>query len=334
MNNKHTKTIRKLGFPEASEIETTGRLSISDVFPKSKKRCGIYCFKKSNETYYIGQAVDVVRRFSQHRKNHENIACVWFQPVSKKNLDVVEKDLIFRAEKSGLPIINKSLVSSIIGETDLDFLVDTGMQEKWTNSTRHKTRDDDRVNPPEKYRIRYRDSFLKLKQNKIYGDLKSLLKTYIKNCIPFPRKTEMSFWEVSCLPSTNASHHPRYFALNIHQMEVFVVGYKPNTEDFWAFINTSKEKFLLDDKKIEDVLLKHQYSEIGYTDEVHYKSAGYDQIKFDFTSVKDLQQFLTEPRFITSAKLFNLRLMRKGGTIYSKFHCFDLIDDVFGESIL
>jgi hypothetical protein len=333
MNNNHTKIIHKLGFPEDAIIETVGRLSISDIFPKSKERCGIYCFKKSDETYYIGLAVDVVRRFSQHCKNHDNIVYIWFQPIPKKNLATVEKDLIFKAEKSGLPIINKSLVSSIIGETDFDFLVDRELQEKWVKSKKNIILDKDRVNPPEKYRIRYRDSFLKLKKNEIYPELKVLLKTYIKTCIPFPRKTEMSFWEVSCLPSTNASHHPRYFALNINQMEVFVVGYLHSTRDFWAFVNTSKENFLLGDN-IEDISADHEYSDIEYSDERQYRAAGYDQMQFRFTSMEELQLFLTEPRFIRSAKLFNIRLMRKGGTIYSKFHCFDLVDDVLGKSVL
>lgn len=332
MNKIHAKIIQELGFPETSIIETAGRLSISDVFPKSKKRCGIYCFKKSNETYYIGQAVDVVRRFSQHCKNHDNIVCIWFQPIPQRNLDTVEKDLIFRAEESGLPIVNKSLVSSIVGETDFDLLVDRETQEKWLSFQETIILDEDKVNPPEKYRIRYRDSFLKFKKNEIYNDLSTLLKTYIKNCIPFPRKTEMSFWEVSCLPSTNASHHPRYFALNINQMEVFVVGH--SAEGFWAFINTSKESFLLEDNSIEDVSAEHDYSDVGFNDEINYKAAGYDQVQFDFTSVKELQQFLTEPRFIRSARLFNLRLMRKGGTIYSKFHCFDLVDDILDQPAL
>jgi hypothetical protein len=330
MNKNQKRIVQELGFAETSEIETIGRLSISDVFPKSKPRCGIYCFMKANETYYIGQAVDVVRRFSQHCKNHDNIVRIWFQPVPKKNLDSIERDLIFRAEQSGLPIVNKSLVSNIIGETDFDLLIDKEIQEKWVNSHQDIYLDNDRVNPPEKYRIRYRDSFLKLKKDKNYAAVKTLLRTYIKNCIPYPRKTEMSFWEVSCLPNTNASHHPRYFAVNINQMEVFVAGYKPHSENFWAFVNTSKESFLSRDT-IENIPLNHEYSKIGYNGKSDYRAAGYDQIQIDFTSIKDMLSFLTEPRFIASARSFNLRLMRKGGTIYSKFHCFDLIDDVLDE---
>lgn len=327
MNKEHVEIINKLGFLEISMIETIGRFSISDVFPKTKKRCGIYCFKKSNETYYIGQAIDVVRRFAQHRKNHDNIVCIWFQPIPKGDLDTVEKDLIYKAEESGLPLVNKSFVSSIIGETDLDLLIDEQTQEKWLNYQNNIFLDEDKVNPPEKYRIRYRDSFLKFKKLENYVDLKRLLKIYIENCIPFPRKTEMSFWEVTCLPSTNASHHPRYFAVNINFMEVFVVGYLLNTNDFWAFVNTSRENFLLKEK-IDDISFEHEYSDIEFSDEIHYKAAGHDQMSFHFVSIQELMSFLKEPRFINSARTFNLRLMRKGGTIYSKFHCFDFVDDV------
>jgi hypothetical protein len=328
--NIHIRIINELGFTTTSMIETTGRLSIADIFTKTKKRCGIYCFKKANETFYIGQAVDVVRRFAQHCKIHDNIICIWFQSVLKKDLDAFEKDLIFKAEKAGLPIVNKSLVSNIIGETDFDLLIDEQLQEKWLSFQNDSSFDEDRVNPSETYRIRYRESYQKLKRYEIYVQLKQLLKLYIKNCIPFPRKTEMSFWEVTCLPSTNASHHPRYFAVNINFMEVFVVGYRAKTKEFWAFINTSKETFIANDK-IDDVLLEHEYSNTEFSDEAHYKAAGHDQMRIHFSSMEELMFFLTEPRFIKSARIFNIRLMRKGGTIYSKFHCFDLVDDVLAE---
>ncbi len=210
-------------------IETVGRHSITDVFPKTKKRCGLYCFKKADGSYYIGQSADVVRRFAQHLKNHDSIECIWFQPIAKDGLDFAEKDLIFKAEKSGLPIINKSLVSNIIGDSDFDFLIDEQDQKNWLNMHHNVAFDEDRATIPEKYRIRYHSSFLSFKKLKNYGDLKWVLKTYIENCLPYPRKTEMSFWEVTCLPTTGASHHPRYFVVNIYWMELFVAGYMPKT---------------------------------------------------------------------------------------------------------
>lgn len=65
--------IHSLGFNYDDQKEVRGRLSISDLFPVSRGRCSIYLLKYADQTYYIGQAVDAVRRFSQHRKNYDNI---------------------------------------------------------------------------------------------------------------------------------------------------------------------------------------------------------------------------------------------------------------------
>jgi hypothetical protein len=43
----------------------------------------------SAETFYIGQAIDIVRRFSQHRKNYNNIVKFCFQPFRKGKLNEI-----------------------------------------------------------------------------------------------------------------------------------------------------------------------------------------------------------------------------------------------------
>jgi len=89
--------INSLGFLFNQHLDVKGRLSISDLFPKSKSRCGIYLLNFSDGTFYIGQAIDSVRRFSQHRKNYSNIEKFWFQPIDKNKLDETEQRLIPRS---------------------------------------------------------------------------------------------------------------------------------------------------------------------------------------------------------------------------------------------
>ncbi len=83
--------INALGFLFDQHLDVKGRISVSDLFPKSKSRCGIYLLNFSDETFYIGKAIDAVRRFSQHRKNYNNILKLWFQPIRKDELDETEQ---------------------------------------------------------------------------------------------------------------------------------------------------------------------------------------------------------------------------------------------------
>ena len=48
------------------------RLTVADLF-KPNKRCGIYVLRFCDKSYYVGQAIDVTRRYVQHIKNHTDI---------------------------------------------------------------------------------------------------------------------------------------------------------------------------------------------------------------------------------------------------------------------
>lgn len=322
--------INQLGFQFDNAFQVQGRLSISDLFPKSKSRCGIYLLNFSDNTFYIGQAVDAVRRFTQHRKNHANIEQLWFQSVRKENLDAVEQGLIHEAELNGLPLTNKTFVSNIIGDTDLDLIIPAAEQDAWLKKGTEISNDDyDLCDAVEtKYKLRYRHNFEKLKKLDKYQQIRRILSVYIKTCLPAFKKTELSFWAVSCLPSTNSGTYPRYFCVNINAMEVFVLGYERKTKEQFAFVILTG-LFFDNDGEINRLCTKYETLEI---EESTYRAAGVDQVRFSFSNLNELEDImLTEPKIINSIKELNLRLMRKGGTIYSPYHCFDLVQDVLSK---
>ncbi len=324
------KIIDKLGFQFINGFDVQGRLSISDLFPKSKNRCGIYLLNFSDKTFYIGQAVDNVKRFSQHRKNYDNIVNYWFQPVEKKNLDKIEQKLIREAEGCGLLLTNKTFVSNVIGETDLDFVISPTQQVEWLeyNKTFSNENYDLYSKVETKHKIKYRQNFEKLKKTDNYLQIKRILNTYIKKMLPAYKKTE-SFWSLSCLPSTSKMTFPRCFCLNVNAMEVFVLGYNKKAKMPFCFINLTN-RFFESNTELEKLLKKYKSLEIY---ESYYRAAGADQISLEFSDLNELENALqTESKIIKSVKELNLRLMRKGGTIYSPYHCFDLVNDVLTHS--
>lgn len=322
-----TEIINQLGFQFDTAFNVQGRISIADLFPKSKSRCGIYLLNFCDDTYYIGQAIDAVKRFAQHRKNYDNILRLWFQPVKKESLNEVEQRLIRQAEMQGLLLTNKTFVSNIIGDTDLDLVISPTEQNNCLESGIEISNDgyDLYATVEAKYKIKYRQNFDKLKQVENYKQLKRILSLYIQKCLPAFKKTELSFWALSCLPSTNINTYPRYFCINVNAMEVFVLGYERKTKKPFTFIVLTSLFFDNDDELDR---LRNIYKTLE-AEQSEYRAAGADQIRFHFSDLNELENILlSESKIVTSIKELNLRLMRKGGTIYSPFHCFDLSKDV------
>lgn len=322
-----SEKINSLGFKFDQHLDVKGRISISDLFPKSKSRCGIYLLNFSDETFYIGQAIDAVRRFSQHRKNYSTIEKFWFQPIGKDKLDEKEQTLIQAAELSGILLTNKTFVSNVIGNTDLDLIISSAEQNEWLENNEPISNESFDLYPniALKYKIKYRHNFEIFKQLNNYPELLKLLNLYITKCLPAFKKTEMSFWSLSCMPSTNSGTWPRFFCLNVNAMEVFVLGCEKKTKTPFCFLVIT-HRFNKDKKTIDELYRKYKNLEFY---ESSYRAAGADQIRLNFTDLRELENILlTENEIVKSIKEMNLRLMRKGGTIYSPFHCFDLVKDI------
>ena len=108
-------------------------------------------------------------------------------------------------------------------------------------------------------------------------------------------------------------------------MEVFVAGVKKDSNKPFAFIIVSGY-FLEEKENIK--ILKSKYSSIEI-EESNYRAAGQDQYLIHLKNYEEVQRILSlESSIVQSAKELNLRLMRKGGTIYSPYHCFDLAKDI------
>lgn len=109
--------------------QVAGRSSIANLFGP-KKRCGIYVLHFANDEHYVGQSVDVVRRYSDHRKNHTDIERISFKVIPEIDLDQEEKNLIAALEHQ-FPLRNISLTTFYYGDSDFDQIMSTDEQNKW-----------------------------------------------------------------------------------------------------------------------------------------------------------------------------------------------------------
>lgn len=314
-----------LGFPELSPVATLR--SIAHLFGSSKSRCGIYLLKFTGERYYIGQALDVVRRFGQHRKNYDDIIGISFIPTPKKSLNEVEINLIKEAERLSIKLLNTVHATNIIGDTDLDLVISPESQTKWLESPAEwnlAVSNRNGIELPPHQVDRFANQFSKFSKNANYDDSLQLLRAYVLNCIPEPKVSEYSFWVVSCLPSTNKSTWPRLFCVSAGVMETFVVGYhKDSPEKVWGLLTVASDIFL-EKYKTQKAILEHFPN--TQIIERNYRDPGQHQITISISDLSGLKSLLENETVKLAAAALVLRVMRKRGTIYSKFHCKQLSD--------
>lgn len=198
-------------------IYVVGRASIADLF-KPKHRCGIYVLHFANGDFYVGQAVDVTRRFVQHRKIHTDIEKIAFKRVARSMLSEEEHSAIWRLERNDWPLRNIRLTSFLRGESDFDLIMSPEDQARWLEDLSYVDLEGDRaVNPTlrSKYTTRYHQRFKRMPHADAVIDV---LRSYVRGGIPAIRRGEISFWACSCLPARDM-----YLRININWQEVLTI---------------------------------------------------------------------------------------------------------------
>ena len=321
----------RLGFPTPTDV--AGLKTVAHLFGSSKPRCGIYLLALPNERFYNGQAVDVVRRFSQHAKTHERIEKFSFIPTTKSKLDAREKALIFTAESSGLTLVNVVHVSNTYGESDLDDLVSPDELTAWLRDPFQQNEADFATQPielPIAHVARFEANYARFKDNPFFEPAAILLYLYVDSAVPFPRRTEYTFWAVSCLPSTNRSTFPRLLCLSASVMELFCLGYHKDPAlagELWGFVNVASD--VLFDAYGSEAEFQRAHPHIAVR-HITYRDAGQHQVNFEAYLRNDMFDLLNDGAVIKAAAELSVRLMRKRATIYSKFHCPQLVDAALG----
>lgn len=323
---------KELGFDK--HFFAKGMRSIAGQFTQNN-RCGIYILHFENSEYYVGLAIDVVNRYAQHRQNHKDIEYISFKEVAKSKLADIEKETFYALENLKKPLRNINIVSIVIGETDLDLVVSKEEQDNWlTSELTLDSLQTERFDYPE-LRKKYSKKFEKLLTHELADEIKNCLRAYVLSTIPFPRKTEYSFWSLSCLPST---HPDTLSRLNIFWQETLVLAQyeldediKTENENFGIGITiwVSKSKLL---EKWTEQKLQDKFQSVTFVDWVH-ESGGIDQQCISVESI-EFNDFLFTDGIVDAAKEFNLRLMRKGGCVWNRYHSFDLADIALDTSDL
>ena len=77
----------------------------------AEERCGLYVFHFANGDTYIGQAIEVTRRYAQHRMVHDDIGRISFKRCTRAKLNEEERTLTWQLEAAGHRLRNVSFTS-------------------------------------------------------------------------------------------------------------------------------------------------------------------------------------------------------------------------------
>jgi hypothetical protein len=305
--------LETMGFSQWNYVQ--GRASIADFY-KPGRRCGIYVLRFSNGDFYVGQAVDVTRRYAQHRKTHTDIEQMAFKQAPRGKLDDEERALIGRLERQEWPLRNVTFASMLIGESDFDLIMPPDEQERWLGDLGYTDDGGERLIDPE-LRRRYQGQFQRFLAMPRAEEALDVLHTYVKVGIPAIRRGEVSFWACSCLPTKDV-----YSRVNINWQEVFTASTSLN--DLWFSFHLARSPLaeLLGDR--ESPLLE-RHPTLVYDDH-RYAPGGQDQMNYYLRGARAAKELLADEDVVRAIRLFNLRLMRKGPCNFGRYHCMDLAD--------
>ncbi len=294
--------------------------SLSTCFKAGEDRCGIYILEFADGQRYVGQSRDVVRRFADHSRHHPDIVAVQFQAVDRHDLDAAERQMVQHQRDAGHHLRNIDLVSQSWADSVLDAVVDRDVQASWANGEPQIHPDDQRMLIA-KRRQATRSKYEQLTQVPAAGEVFADLVTYVNRVIPWPSATDGRFWTISAMPLTSRSRDvQRLVTINCGRVETFVVFEDRHTHEAWWFLNIEhgimKRRDLPEDLR-ETFDEVDGYRTAGIVDRIDSGAAGSLVAWFDET-----------PALEKAARQLALGLMRKGPSLFARFHCDDLVDDV------
>ncbi|WP_291432219.1 hypothetical protein [Deinococcus sp.] len=312
-----------LGFPDLRDVRDTPSIAGHHA---AHQRCGIYLMVFENGEAYAGQAVDVVRRYAQHRKTYADITQMTFQSVPADDLNHVEEQVIHHLQRHGVLLRNIALMSHVLGERNFDQVVPPADQDRWLGG--ELLTDSNEAIRDEDLRRRLAPRFQTFQKLPHADHATDLLNMYLTAVISAPRRTELTFWAVSCLPGQNANVTARagqvYYRVNLNMQEVLTAfehegelavsfhvaqsplaaGFGPNWLDF--------------------------FNNGDYQATLHgYQPGGPDQCELIALNAPAAAALIVDEHVSAAMRLMNLRLMRKGATYYGRYHNLDLADAAF-----
>lgn len=296
---------------------------MSAVLPEDMSRRGIYVLEFRDGELYVGQTVSLLARVATHARTWPGeIVAVRFAALETGDLDAAERDVVARLVQAGSRLRNVDLVALPLRSVALDVLVDPAVQAAWLNGESGPLSIGDRGRVA-RQRKRTEANYRLLQARPEFDTTVAAVAAYLRVCIPWPHVTEGRFWVVTSMPSTvRSAVGRRLCALSVNNVEVLVIGEVRDDDGGWqptGFLNLAMEPDI--------------WSEAGdlYSVELgHYDKVG-DVQRIEFAGPEEAEDLLALPGVAAAARALAVGLLRKGTSLFGRFHDYHLADAVFAH---
>ena len=305
--------------PQGRLLDVSDMDSLASCFAGGQSRCGVYRIRFSNGDAYCGQTKDMVTRFNKHHRTYDDIVAVEFFPMPAEDLNEAERALISESERD-TSLRNVMLTGRPRGEGDAMFVSVEGKTIKlpW---------DKERAKGAAASLEEATDKrFLQLLSHPEIDLIRYVLGWYIAETIPDPAASARQLWTVSCMPSTSRTKaQQRLLTLSCGNLEVlYIIASRTldvEGDDYFVevVINTSldeaPEKFFDPEAKAFSRWL---------VENGRYQAEEVTRFVFPLQNLALLLdkeiEFPQYKNLLAAAYELNVRLMRRGSTMYSRFH--------------
>lgn len=315
--------------PEGRTIDVRDLSSLAPAFREGDSKCGVYRLHFENGDAYPGKSKNVVSRFASHRRRWPDIVAIDFFPLPAEQITEAEQFLITETEAE-YSVRNIMLTSRPRGNDAAEIVTSSG-------STVVLPWERDRAkSATQSYAGEVDVKLARLLRHPLFAEVRDLLGWYISNTVQDPARTAKRLWTVSCLPSTNRTPtQHRLLTLSCGNLEtLFVVA--STSEDYAndpdAFVAVNMNTALIgDETRFQDPSGRWSMRRLRYRGE----TVSSLQLELGtFLAIIDGHiEFPNFDELIQEAFKLNTRLMRRGSTMYSRFHNEKLANLLIAEAV-
>ena len=292
--------------------------------------CGVYRLHFENGEAYPGQSRNVVTRFAGHRRRWPDIVAVDFFPLPAEQLNEAEQFLITETEAE-YSVRNIMLTNRPRGNDTAEIVTREGTtialpweRERAKGAT-------------QSYADEVDAKLVELLRHPKFLEVRALVGWYIANTMPDPAAAAGQLWTVTCMPSTNRTRFEhRLLTLSCGNLEtLFIVASR--SEDYendpTVFVTVVMNTALLDDP----TRFQGAGFPWGFRGVVAYRGERVSSFQFSldtFLAIIDGDlEFPHLDEMLEAAYALNTRLLRRGSTMYSRFHNEKLADLLLAEAV-
>ncbi|MDI9927420.1 GIY-YIG nuclease family protein [Rhodococcus sp. IEGM 1341] len=295
------------------------------------RQSGLYLLQFDNESYYVGESVDLRSRMAGHKTkwgNEISTVRLLARTASKQELKRLERALTRDAEEAGIVLRNVLNASVAFGIDALDELLDNEAQERWRRDPGRFNADDTTpLKELSAQSVRYSTAADRYAELDREPEMTTLLKTYVEGCIPAPRATEFQYWSVST-GTYASSAFPRRFCVSVGKMEVFVLSASKRLGgSLLGFVNVRKSVLY---ESLTPAAFRKRHPAVRRK-ERFYEDGGGDTIALHCSDFAQLESLVADPDVRRAAGALVLDVMRKHFCIYTRYHCPQLVERLYPE---